>query len=152
MTTNNRSEKFRQVAYWTTTILLCTGMLSGGIAQVMHAKWNVDGMVRLGYPLYFMSILGCWKILGVMALLMPGFRLVKEWAYAGLFFVMTGAVISHLAVGDGLKGVIAQAIFVLLIIASWHLRPTTRKISSGQEKAYAERQLVEPQIEFQNAR
>ena len=104
-------------------------MLAGGLAQLLRAKWNAEGMLHLGYPLYFMTIIGSWKILGVVAILLPGFTLVKEWAYAGLFFVMTGAIVSHLVSGDGVKGIIAQSIFVLLIVLSWYLRPAGRRIS-----------------------
>lgn len=108
--TDNKSEKRRSIWYWVTTGLLVAGMLSGGIAQILQAKWNADGMVHLGYPVYFMTILGIWKILGVIAILVPGFLLLKEWAYTGFFFVMTGEVISHLVSGDEIKGIIAQSI------------------------------------------
>lgn len=121
--------KTRLIAYWITTGLLCTGMFAGGIAQMIHAKPNADGMIHLGYPLYVMTILGFWKILGVGVLLAPGLKLFKEWAYAGFFFLMTGAVVSHLASGDGVAGVIAQCIFVLLIVASWYLRPENRVLT-----------------------
>lgn len=116
------------MGYWATTALLVLGMFSGGIAQLLHLKWNADGFIHLGYPLYVMTILGTWKILGVIVLLVPGFLLLKEWAYAGFFFLMTGAVISHLASGDGIQGVIAQSVFVLLIVLSWMLRPANRKL------------------------
>jgi hypothetical protein len=130
MTVTNKTTRNRLSAYWISTGLLTFGMLSGGIAQLLRVKWNVEGMVHLGYPLYFMTIIGTWKILGVVALLAPGFRQVKEWAYAGFFFLMTGAVISHLASGDRITQVIAQSIFVILIVLSWKLRPATRKVSA----------------------
>ncbi len=75
-------------------------------------------MIRLGYPLYLMTIIGAWKIAGVAAILVPRFELVKEWAYAGLFFAMTGAVTSHLASGDGLKDVIAPLLFAIMTVVS----------------------------------
>jgi len=130
--THNTSGKTKTIFYWISTGLLVAGMLSGGIAQLLRAKWNVDGFAHLGYPVYLMSILGTWKILGVLTLLLPGFRLLKEWAYAGFFFLMTGAVISHLVSGDGISGVIAQSTFVLLIVLSWALRPASRKIAETQ--------------------
>lgn len=129
MTVTKNTTKKQLSAYWISTGLLTFGMLSGGIAQLLHAKWNVGGMVHLGYPLYFMTIIGTWKILGVATLLVPGYRLLKEWAYAGFFFLMTGAVVSHLASGDRITQVVAQSIFVVLITLSWKLRPAKRKFS-----------------------
>jgi uncharacterized membrane protein len=122
--------KRSEIVYWIVTGLLALGMLSGGIAQVFHVKVNTDGMIHLGYPLYFMTILGTWKILGVVTLLLPRFTLVKEWAYAGFFFAMTGAVISHLASGDGVKEFFAPSVFAVLTVLSWYLRPANRKIST----------------------
>src|ERR1700709_1622380 len=99
-------EKRRLIIYWIATALLSFGMLASGLAQTFHSKDMVDLVVPLGYPLYFLYIIGVWKILGVIAILIPRFKLVKEWAYAGFFFVMTGALVSHLASGDySLKGI-----------------------------------------------
>ncbi|HWV68772.1 DoxX family protein [Chitinophaga sp.] len=124
-TKNNRG---KNIAYWITTILLVLGMASGGIAQLLRVKQNVEGTVHLGYPVYIMSILGTWKILGILTLLLPKFRLLKEWAYAGFFFVLSGAVISHIVSGDNFSRFGAPLIFVLLTIASWALRPDDRKL------------------------
>lgn len=130
MTNNNiTSKKSNKISYWIVTGLLASGMLSGGLAQLFHAKWNVDGIMHLGYPIYILNILGTWKILGVLVLVLPGLALLKEWAYAGFFFLMTGAVISHLVSGDGVQGIIAQSIFVLLIILSWYFRPPNRRVN-----------------------
>ena len=114
--------------YWIVTILLTLGMFSGGIAQVIQADANAAGMIRLGYPLYFMSILGVWKIFGVIVLLLPGSPLLKEWAYAGFFFVMTGAVLSHIISGDEIKHAIAPFILTILTVLSWNWRPANRRI------------------------
>ena len=122
-------EKRNKIIYWVATTLLAVGMLQSGIFAVMRTKQWVDLIVSLGYPIYFLSILGVWKILGVIAILAPRFRLLKEWAYAGFFFAMTGALVSHLAAGDhsikGIMGPLFQTIFVLL---SWYFRPADRKI------------------------
>jgi len=86
----------------------------------------------LGYPMYFMTILGVWKILGVIAVLLPGFKLVKEWAYAGFFFIMMGALISHIACSDfGVKAMLGPIFQTLFIIVSWYFRPASRKIVVG---------------------
>jgi hypothetical protein len=89
----------------------------------------VDLVVPLGYPLYFLNIIGTWKILAVIVILLPGFKLAKEWAYAGLFFVMTGALISHLASGDhSIKALIGPIMQTIFIILSWYFRPADRRV------------------------
>lgn len=126
MTTRNNT------IYWISTILLSLGMLFGGLAQIFRVKENVEGIIHLGYPIYLMSILGVWKVLGVIAILIPKFTLLKEWAYAGFFFAMSGAVISHVTIGDGFIHYIAPLIFTLLTAVSWYYRPLNRKISRQQ--------------------
>jgi len=122
-------EKRNLIIYWVATLLMAVGMFGSGLAQIIHAKQMVDIVVPLGYPLYFLNIIGVWKMLGVIVILLPGFKLVKEWAYAGLFFVMTGALISHLASGDNsLKGIIGPIMQTIFIILSWYFRPPNRKI------------------------
>jgi len=122
-------EKRNLIIYWVATLLMAVGMFGSGLAQIIHAKQMVDIVVPLGYPLYFLNIIGVWKMLGVIVILLPGFKLVKEWAYAGLFFVMTGALISHLASGDNsLKGIIGPIMQTIFIILSWYFRPLNRKI------------------------
>ncbi len=122
-------EKRKLIIYWVATGLMAFGMLASGIQQVLQTKEMVDMIIHLGYPLYFMTILGIWKIMGVIVILIPGFKLVKEWAYAGLLFTMTGALFSHLACGDnGVKEIIGPLMQSIFIILSWYLRPTSRKI------------------------
>ncbi|MGZ3873916.1 MAG: DoxX family protein [Mucilaginibacter sp.] len=122
-------EKRRLIIYWLATGLLAFGMLLSGIQQVLHTKPMIDLVVPLGYPLYFLYILGTWKILGVIAILLPRFKLVKEWAYAGFFFAMTGALVSHLASGDyAIKAILGPFTQTIFIILSWYLRPADRRI------------------------
>ena len=90
----------------------------------------VDIMTHLGYPGYLMQILGVWKLLGVIAILVPGFRILKEWAYAGFFFVMTGALISHLVMGDTGKAILGPLMQTIFIMMSWYFRPANRKVSA----------------------
>lgn len=118
-----------RIIYWASTGLLAVGMLGSGLAQVFHAKEMLALVLPLGYPLYFLNIIGSWKILAVLAILLPGRKLLKEWAYAGLFFVMTGALLSHLASGDSsIKGIIGPVMQTIFIILSWYFRPPNRKI------------------------
>lgn len=123
------NQKSKKIAFWIVTGLLSFGMLLGGTAQLLRAKFNVDGIVHLGYPEYMLTILGTWKILGTIIILIPKYPLVKEWAYAGLFFLLSGAVISHIVSGDTFFQYIAPLIFTILTVASWYLRPTERKLN-----------------------
>lgn len=121
--------KGKTIIYWTATALMSVGMLGSGIAQVMHAQQMIDLVKPLGYPVYFLSIIGTWKILGVIAVLLPGFKLVKEWAYAGFFFLMTGALISHMAAGvHDIKDVLGPVFQTIFIVLSWYCRPASRKL------------------------
>jgi hypothetical protein len=125
-----------KMIYWIATVWLSAGMLATGVQQLMRAKVEgaisppgVEGIVHLGYPIYFLTIIGIWKILGVAALLSPRLPLLKEWAYAGFFFIMTGAIFSHVAVGDPAKELFPSTLLLVLTVVSWYFRPTSRKIN-----------------------
>ncbi len=124
--------KAKSIAYWTTTILVALPIGSGGVAQLARVPATVEGFVHiLGYPPYFVSILGFWKVAGAIAILVPCFPRLKEWAYAGIFFDLTGAAASSAAVGGyGAYGfhIIAPLFIAVLAVASWALRPESRKI------------------------
>jgi uncharacterized membrane protein len=124
-------EKTKLIVYWIATALLAIGMLQSGIFAVLRTDQWVKLVTALGYPLYFLTILGVWKILGVIAILVPKFKLLKEWAYAGFFFAMTGALISHLACGDyAIKAILGPVFQALFVVLSWYFRPASRKIPS----------------------
>ncbi|WP_339608309.1 DoxX family protein [uncultured Roseivirga sp.] len=123
-------KKRNKIIFWVSTIWLSLGMLSTGIVQLIRMEEEVDMMVNLGYPIYFLTILGIWKILGVTAVLLPKFPLIKEWAYAGFFFTMSGAVISHIAVGDSATELFGPILLIVLTVISWYFRPVERKIVS----------------------
>lgn len=119
----------RTIAYWVATALLVSELLLGGIWDILRVPQVRDVILRLGYPSYFLIILGVWKLLGAVALLVPRFPRLKEWAYAGAIFDLTGAVISHLAAGLLLVGALAYLIFITgVTIASWALRPPSRRL------------------------
>ncbi|MEJ0101679.1 MAG: DoxX family protein [Bacteroidota bacterium] len=120
--------KRNKIIYWIATIWLALGMLSTGIVQLLRVKEEVDMMTHLGYPLYFLTILGIWKMLGVVTVLIPKFPLLKEWAYAGFFFSMSGAVFSHLVSGDAVKEFFGPILLLILTVVSWYFRPADRKI------------------------
>ena len=120
--------KRNKIIYWIATIWLALGMLSTGIVQLIQLKEETEMMNRLGYPSYLLSIIGVWKILGVVAVLLPKLPLLKEWAYAGFFFVMSGAILSHFAVGDSAKEFFGPVLLLVLTFVSWYFRPVNRKI------------------------
>src|SRR5215212_9548487 len=121
--------KRNKIIYWIATIWLAVAMLASGLQQIFHTKSFVDIIVPLGYPIYFLTILGIWKILGVVALLIPKFPLLKEWAYAGFFFAMSGAVVSHLAMGDEAKELFGPLLLLVLTAVSWYFRPAGRTLA-----------------------
>lgn len=122
--------KRNKIIYWIATVWLALGMVSTGIVQLIKLKDEVDKTsLHLGYPVYFLTIIGIWKLLGSIAVLLPKLGLLKEWAYAGFFFVMTGAIFSHFAVGDGAVEYFGPTLLLLLTFLSWYFRPADRKVS-----------------------
>lgn len=126
-------KKRDKIIYWVSTLWLALGMLSVGAGQVFKmqaGQGGVEMITHLGYPIYFLIIIGVWKILGVMAVLVPKFPLLKEWAYAGFFFVMSGAAFSHAAVGDPVTSILPSLSLIILTVISWWFRPADRKITA----------------------
>ena len=120
--------KARAAGYWISTVLIALAFLSGGVVDLLRVPQALEGMTHLGYPPYFLSILGFWKVLGAIVILLPGFLLLKEWAYAGMIFDLTGASASHIAVGDGVGHIVTPVVLAVLVVASWALRPASRKL------------------------
>lgn len=125
--------KRKKIIYWVATLWLALGMTSTAIVQLIRMEEEVVMITELGFPAYLLLILGVWKLLGVLAVLAPKFPLVKEWAYAGFFFIMSGAVISHLIVGDGATTLFGPLLLLALTITSWYYRPEDRRISESIE-------------------
>lgn len=121
-------KKRNKIIYWIATIWLSLGMLSTGIVQLLQTEEEVEMMTRLGYPVYFLTIIGVWKISGVVAVLIPKFPLLKEWAYAGFFIAMSGAISSHLINGDEAKEIFGPTLLLMLTVVSWYFRPADRKL------------------------
>ena len=120
--------KRNKIIYWIATIWLALGMVSTGIVQLSQNKEEAAMMARLQYPLYLLTIIGVWKVLGVIAVLMPKFPLIKEWAYAGFFFAMSGAAFSRIAAGDPLQAILPSMLLLVLTITSWYFRPADRTL------------------------
>lgn len=121
--------KRNKIIYWIATLWLALGMTSTGIVQIMGVQQEADMFARIGYPAYFMTIIGVWKVLGVIAILIPRFPLIKEWAYAGFFFNMTGAVFSHAFSGSVAMDYFGPMLLIVLTIISWYFRPAERRLA-----------------------
>ena len=118
----------RLIGYWLATALFCLAMTAGGIMNLMRAEMQKEAMAALGYPDYLMTILGVAKMLGVIALFIPGVPLLKEWAYAGFTFDLLGAAVSHGFVGDALAEIVMPLVILGIAAASYSLRPPTRRL------------------------
>jgi len=132
-TKSTTTGKAAKILYWIATVWLALGMLSTGLVQLFKAKegqGGVDMITHLGYPVYLLTLLAVWKILGVVALLIPKYPLLKEWAYAGFFFIMSGAIFSHIALRDGVNEIIPALLLLILTMVSWYFRPANRKLSA----------------------
>lgn len=142
--------KPKLIGYWVITLILAFVMVSGGLGEVMHAWGTLETVTLLGYPVYFLTIIGVWKILGGLIILVPGFPRLKEWAYAGMFFNLTGAAASHAFVADyGAYAfhIVVPLVFALLVIASWALRPASRSLDS----LFSAQLMTVPKVDYKSA-
>ena len=126
-----------KIIYWISTVWLALGLAATGAQQLLKlplegatAPPGVWGISQLGYSVYILTLLGIWKILGVIALLIPKYPLLKEWAYAGCFFLMSGAVFSHIALQHSMSEILPSLLLLILTVISWYFRPASRKITS----------------------
>ena len=124
------TSKPRTIGYWAATGLLAAAFLAGGAAELTSAPDVVATTLALGYPAYVLTILGIWKVLSVPALLAPRLPRLKEWAYAGIFFDLTGAAASHAFSGDSAGKIATPLVLLLIAGASWALRPASRALPS----------------------
>lgn len=123
----------KKIIYWISTGWLALGMLSTGIVQLIRLDEEVVNFASLGYPAYLMTIIGSWKVLGVLAVMAPGLVTLKEWAYAGFFFTMTGAIISHLVAESPISMLFGPVLLLTLVAISWNSRPVERKCQPSTE-------------------
>jgi hypothetical protein len=117
----------RGIAYWFLTILVTYELAAGAVWDLLRIEYVKVVLAHLGYPQYLLLILGVWRISGALALLAPRFPRLKEWAYAGAFFDYSGAAASHSLAGDRIVAWIFPVIFCGLTLASWALRPESRR-------------------------
>ena len=125
--------KRNKIIYWIATAWLSLGMVSTGIVQLLKVKDEVDFILLLGYPAYFLTLIGVAKILGVVAVLIPKFPLLKEWAYAGFFFSMSGAIFSHIAKGNTMSEILPPLLLLILTLKTWYFRTASRKVLTNNK-------------------
>ncbi len=128
------NRKAGKIIYWISTLWLALGMVSTAMVQLLRVESKgavsppgVYGIVHLGYPVYFLTIIGVWKMLGTAAVLIPKSPVLKEWAYAGFFFLMTGAIFSHIASDDTVIDLLPGLLLLVLTLVSWYFRPSDRR-------------------------
>lgn len=122
----------KTIGYWVATGLIAFAMGAGGLMDLMQPPELMEGMRHLGYPDYFATVLGLWKVAGAIAILAPGLPLLKEWAYAGIVFDLTGAAASHAFAGDDAGKVVTPLVLVGIALASWFLRPESRRLAQAR--------------------
>jgi hypothetical protein len=120
------TSKQKMIGYWVTTGLLAAAFLAAGAAELASDPGAVASTLALGYPAYVLTVLGAWKVLSVPALLAPRLPRLKEWAYAGIFFDLTGAAASHAFSGDSPVRIATPLVLLLIAAMSWALRPSSR--------------------------
>jgi hypothetical protein len=147
ITSRHGSPRWRPVGYWLATAIVVGELALGGIWDIARLPFVAHLVTHLGYPSYFLVLLGTWKVLGALALLIPGRPLLKEWAYAGAFFTYTGAIASHLTTGYALGEV---GLLAVLTVLSWALRPPSRRISRHTPTAQPDL-LVQPDLRYASA-
>lgn len=125
----------QSIIYWVSTIGLASGLVGSGAQQLLRVEGREAlappyawGIVELGYPVYVLTILGAWKLLGAVAILLPKCPLLKEWAYAGIFFLLTGGMFSHIASGDPWYQLLPALFLLIFTVVSWYFRPADRKL------------------------
>lgn len=127
----------KNIGYWVTTGILVFCM-TGGVFELLALKPTMDGIMKLGYPAYIIPALGLGKVLAILAILWPGLPRLKEWAYAGIFFNMVGAIVSHVANRDGAWILVVTVAIAAITLASWALRPESRRLGDPSKRERAE--------------
>ncbi|GHJ48285.1 membrane protein [Catellatospora sp. TT07R-123] len=136
----------KTTTYWATTAVLAFVMLSGGAADLVRLPAAAQGVYDLGYPPMFLTILGFWKVLGGVTVLAPRLPRLKEWAYAGAFFDLSGATVSHLVAGSSTTQVATTAALSVLTLVSWATRPSGRMLGALTVPAVLRRDEARPQV------
>jgi hypothetical protein len=127
----SRSTRARTIAFWIVTVLVVQENVSGFFWGVFHLEFITANLAHLGYPAYFLNVVGFGQLLCALAILSPGFERAKEWGYAGALLNYGAAAYSHLAIGDPVRTWIPPLVFAFLTLASWTLRPPERRLAAS---------------------
>lgn len=125
----NTEPPLSRYIYYGTTGLFALAMIGAGFSDVTAQPAVMEGIAHLGYPTFLATILGVWKLLGAAAILAPGLPRLKEWAYAGFFFNLTGAAASHAFAGDPAANILTPLVLLSIGLGSWATRPDNRRLS-----------------------
>jgi hypothetical protein len=123
------SSRTASIVYWVATLYVVVTSLWAGVIDVLHAPPLFELLLELGYPAHVATVLGVWKVLGAIALAAPRFPLLKEWAYAGMFFDFSGGIVAHASAGHDLVSFVAPSASIIALVVSWHLRPRSRRLA-----------------------
>ena len=126
---NSGTVKKRHIGYWIFTAITVLAFLIPGLGNIFQVSHIAQDMARLGYPRYFLTLLGTWKVLGSIAIVIPGTPRLKEWAYAGMIFDLTGAAFSRAATGEALLMIVIPLAIACIVFLSWRLRPPARLLT-----------------------
>lgn len=132
-----RSGRPRLAWYWVTTALVAITLAGSALEDLTLVRAVRDEVANIGFPTYALSIIGIWKLLGTAALLVPRRPLLKEWAYAGTFFLFTGGLAANMIKDTGYNNIVLLVILIPLTIASWALRPASRRLVRAEEPTAA---------------
>jgi len=130
-TSRSRWYQIRPIVYWSSTVVVVFELVAGSVWNLLQIEWVRVQFNHLGYPPYFAYILGVWQLGAAAAIIAPRFPRLKEWAYAGSFFLWSGAVASHMLAGDGVNAWLVPLMFATFGIVSWALRPANRRLPNA---------------------
>jgi hypothetical protein len=115
-----QSNRIRTIAFWATTLVVVFELTAGSVWNFLQIEFARVQYSHLGFPDYFAYISGAWQVGGAAVIIAPRFPRLKEWAYAGAFFLWSSAVATHLLKGDYIVSVwLAPLVFAMFAIASW---------------------------------
>ena len=134
-TTARTTTKSKKVLYWASTGFTVLALTVIAASDLLRVPAVMAGLIHLGYPAYFATILGVWKLLGSAAILSPGHPRLKEWAYAGMFFTLTGAAPSHTVSGDPVANILVPLVLLGFVMTSWALQSARHAVVASEATA-----------------